>query len=279
MYYCCLCNMTLCPLCKSNHDKNHKIINYENKYYICDKHGKEFNSYCEDCKKDICIFCENEHEKHKIISYGKLIPKEEMEMIRTVMPLGFNALNVKMNMVIDRLNNIIKNFKVYFDTMERILVNYNINNINYNILKNIDNIVNIFQQNLTNDFTRDVQNIIEDNSFHNLIPNILNIYNEINKNEIDLVYNIPKEQIKIKIFGEEFVKNNKDICKIIYENKEYDLSEYFPVENNNSNKLKFKLKGINNITDLSCMFKFCSNLSDESDFSNWDTGYVNSMAE
>ena len=66
MYFCCICHMTLCPLCKSSHDKNHKIINYENKYYICDKHGKEFNSYCEDCKQDICILCENEHENIKL---------------------------------------------------------------------------------------------------------------------------------------------------------------------------------------------------------------------
>ena len=278
MYFCCICLMTLCPLCKSSH-KNHKIINYENKYYICDKHGKEFNSYCEDCKQDICILCENEHEKHKTISYGKLIPKEEIEVIKTLMPLAFNAFHVKMNMIIDRLNNIVKNFKIYFDTMERMLVNYNINNINYNILKNIDNIVNIFQENSTNDIFKDMQDIVKDNSFQNLIPNVLNIYNELNINEIDLVYNIPKGKKEIGIFGEEFVKENKDLCKIIYENKVYDLSEYFSVENNTSNKLKFKLKGINNVTNLSDMFKLCSNLSDESDFSNWDTHYVNSMAE
>ena len=131
-FRCNKCKKNLCLKCFIKHDKNHKIINYENKYYICDKHGKEFNSYCEDCKQDICILCENEHEKHKTISYGKLIPKEEIEVVKTVMPLAFNAFHVKMNMIIDRLNNIVKNFKIYFDTMERMLVNHNISNINYN---------------------------------------------------------------------------------------------------------------------------------------------------
>ena len=40
-YICNTCNINLCPLCKSNHDKNHNIINYEDKNYICRKHKDE----------------------------------------------------------------------------------------------------------------------------------------------------------------------------------------------------------------------------------------------
>ena len=47
----------------------------------------------------------------------------------------------------------------------------------------------------------------------------------MHKNEIDLVYNIPNDKNKVQIFGSDFIKNNKDLCKIIYENKEYDLTE------------------------------------------------------
>ena len=65
MYRCNKCNMNLCPLCKSGHDKKHKIIDYEQKYYICNIHNKEYNSYCEACNKDICEFCKNEHKDHK----------------------------------------------------------------------------------------------------------------------------------------------------------------------------------------------------------------------
>ena len=35
-YRCNICKSNLCPLCKSNHNNNHKIINYDNKNYICE---------------------------------------------------------------------------------------------------------------------------------------------------------------------------------------------------------------------------------------------------
>ena len=39
-FRCNSCNKDICPLCKSNHDKVHKIINYDDKFYICDKHNE-----------------------------------------------------------------------------------------------------------------------------------------------------------------------------------------------------------------------------------------------
>jgi len=50
IYRCCICKINLCPLCKSNHNKNHKIINYDNKNYICGIHEMNYNKYCKDCK-------------------------------------------------------------------------------------------------------------------------------------------------------------------------------------------------------------------------------------
>ena len=35
-YICNTCKINICPLCKSIHDKNHNIINYEDKGYICE---------------------------------------------------------------------------------------------------------------------------------------------------------------------------------------------------------------------------------------------------
>ena len=54
------------------------------------------------------------------------------------------------------------------------------------------------------------------------------IIKDINKIEINSFYKIINNYT-IRIFGEEFVKNNKNHCKIIYENKEYELSEYFTI--------------------------------------------------
>ena len=72
LYICLKCNINLCPLCKLNHDKNHDIINYDNKNYICNKHNEKYNKYC--CNKNICIYCENEHKNHKSIYYGDILP-------------------------------------------------------------------------------------------------------------------------------------------------------------------------------------------------------------
>jgi len=73
-YICNTCKINLCPLCKKEkHDKNHNVIKYEQKYYICDKHNKIYDSFCMKCKKNICILCEQEHNNHNLISNDKLI--------------------------------------------------------------------------------------------------------------------------------------------------------------------------------------------------------------
>ena len=67
-FWCGICKMCLCPICMSMHDNNHKIINYDDKEYICDIHGEIYNSFCNECKKNICIECEKSHNEHKLLS-------------------------------------------------------------------------------------------------------------------------------------------------------------------------------------------------------------------
>ena len=50
-------------------------------------------------------------------------------------------------------------------------------------------------------------------------------------NEMIIIYKI-EDNYRIKIFGEKFIKNNKNNCKIIIENKEQDISEYLNVNKN-----------------------------------------------
>ena len=35
-YRCNTCKKNICPICQSKHDRSHKIINYDDKYYICE---------------------------------------------------------------------------------------------------------------------------------------------------------------------------------------------------------------------------------------------------
>ena len=59
--------MNLCPICKINHDNNHKIINYNDKEFKCGIHNENNISYSNKCNKNICMSCENDHNEHLII--------------------------------------------------------------------------------------------------------------------------------------------------------------------------------------------------------------------
>ena len=82
-----------------------------------------------------------------------------------------------------------------------------------------------------------------------------------NLDEIEIIYKIDEEEIRI--FGSKFVSNNKNKWKIIYNNKEYELTEKFKLDNFidlKGNNLIIKLKGFNNICDMSYMFCECYSL-------------------
>ena len=53
-YKCITCNNNLCPLCKSMHDKNHKIIGYDKRNIVCNIHNDFYAKYCNECNKNIC---------------------------------------------------------------------------------------------------------------------------------------------------------------------------------------------------------------------------------
>ena len=101
---------------------------------------------------------------------------------------------------------------------------------------------------------------------------------EIINDEINILYNIKKEDIikrKIRILGQNFVKNNKNKCKMIINKKESELMEEFNI--NNEKIIEIKLIKIAIITDMNSMFHGCSSLSNLSDISKWNTNNVINM--
>ena len=78
---------------------------------------------------------------------------------------------------------------------------------------------------------------------------------------------------QIKLFHWSFIDNNKDKCKIIYNEKKYDLVEYFSFfafdnNYNHNDSIKIQLRINNNITDISHMFYECKELLSISDLSS-----------
>ena len=97
-------------------------------------------------------------------------------------------------------------------------------------------------------------------------------------NEINIKYETSDEKY-IQIFGKNFVNKYKDKCKIISDNKEYNLIDNFPI-NSKKNKPKtidIKLNNIKTITDMSYMFNECKTLISVDDISNIDTKNIIDM--
>ena len=132
----------------------------------------------------------------------------------------------------------------------------------------------------------------------------VNRYDENIKDEIILIYE-NNNKSTIKLFGLEFVQNNKKNCKIIYKEKEYELNHVINFNfNSNETFIEIKLIGVSQIsnmssmfnnckclislpdiseintlivTDMSSMFKGCTSLTSLPDLSHWDTSNVENM--
>ena len=102
---------------------------------------------------------------------------------------------------------------------------------------------------------------------------------EKDKLEINIIYDIrDKNEENINIFGYNFVKNNKSICKMIINDKEYEITQKYNIKNYNDNKLIIKLKGIAQVTSMEDMFSGCSSLLSLPDISNWNTYNITNMS-
>jgi len=279
-YRCISCKINLCPLCKSNHDKTHNIIDYDNKNYICEKHNEIYNLYCKECKENLCMYCENEHSNHEIISYGKIFPNiENIKMKRNELKEKIDKLKNDINEMLNILITTIENIEYYYSILNDIINNYNKKKVNYEILYSINNIYN-------NNILKDIDDIINDNNINNKFKKIYDIYDIMNKkyiNKLKINYKIDKNKNRIRIFGYDFVKNNKEKCKIIIKGKDYDLMEEIDINNIKEIKdnVEVILLGVKNITNMSYMFgdiKGSIPLSSFPTITNWNTKNVTDMS-
>ena len=122
---------------------------------------------------------------------------------------------------------------------------------------------------------------------NDIIKNILQEKNEIRKkeqinakdiNELIIIYKINKQENKVQIFGTNFVQYNKNKCKLIYNKEKLELTDKLEIRNINNNILEIKLKGFENITNMSFMFNKCNNLLYIPDISKWDTSKIIDMS-
>ena len=139
-YYCLECKTNICLLCNSIHNKAHKIVKYEQKNYYCKKHFSNFVKYCYQCKKNMCIQCEKEHKTHKTCYFGDLlIDKENYIAEIKSLKIIIDKFQDDINSIINLLINFSENINCYYKLVDNVIQNYNIENLNFSVLKNITN--------------------------------------------------------------------------------------------------------------------------------------------
>ncbi len=151
-----------------------------------------------------------------------------------------------------------------------LLYNQKIVIIKENTKKNLENIYNIFNSSLEkykNYLTFNKLKIFKENN-----NNLNKIFEKDikNLNKIKIKYKVNENDNKIRIFGDTFVKNNRNICYIINNGKKYNLNNYFNIRNKKIKHLVIELVGISKFTNLKKMFKDCIKLNKLPDISIWN---------
>ena len=105
-YRCLTCKQNLCLLCRQNHAMNHKVIQYDQKIYYCQKHNESIIKYCNKCNANICFACED-HREHHSIFLGDLKPNlEEKTSLLNEMKSSVEHFNNSIKEIIKQLNEL-----------------------------------------------------------------------------------------------------------------------------------------------------------------------------
>ena len=154
--------------------------------------------------------------------------------------------------------------------------NKNINNNKNIIINKINEKSHIKEINIITK-EEDEINKSENNILNEKIKNETRI-SENNDDEISIIYKINYNN-DIRLFGDEFVENNINLCKMIINGEEKELCSILDLNNItiNSNKLEIKLKGIQKITNISYMFSDCSSLISLPNISKLNTRNIINM--
>ena len=90
--------------------------------FLCSKHSKEFESYCNNCKCNLCEMCFNEHNSHKIIPFCNIgLTNVESNLIKKL--IGqidenlnyFNKMKNDIQNLFNKMEKIKDNSSIYFD--------------------------------------------------------------------------------------------------------------------------------------------------------------------
>ena len=209
-----------CNDCKSSHDKEHKLIKYNEKDFYCEErhHYKQFSHYCNTCQKDLCEKCLNVHNGHKIVNYDSFI-------------LNIDEIKQNLNVIeskIKKLRHIVEDIKVQLDRAMKIMEKY------HSISKGVIEKFELYNKSLKNhriifsvlnikksneNIMNDLNKIINSEDLKNKCISLIDIYHEDRMIYTNSQLNSTKEKERGRNSNENSANRNKYQKKIMNYNK------------------------------------------------------------
>ena len=223
LYFCKDCQEILCQKhikeCKINNEFVVSILDLD---FLCIKHDKDYNSYCEECQKNLCEICltSKMHKNHKIYLFkDKLLDEEDSKKIDNLLSQG-NLTNNRIKNEIEKILNIYsskfcEDISLYKTILSQkieefdFLISY-ANSIKktYDYCNNLERYNHQIIYNLNELFRK------EDDDYFN------NKFLEINKYYSLIRQEITKSDIKGIRLKDHLIRNNTNNIKVIQEAKE-----------------------------------------------------------
>ena len=222
LYKCLTCGNNLCPLCKSNHEKKHKIVLYEHRNYLCEKHKENFTRFCKTCNKNICMKCEKDHKGHDNLYLGDILPNDNVYNEINEFKKNIDKLFIDIKDIIQKFKIIMENIQLYYNLSDSFITEEE--HRNYQRLKNINEFINY-----NNIINKDIKGIISDNNIQNKIKKLFNIYDKMNRKENN------KNSKETRYIISEIGIKEKEVNNKIFEKSNYIIAE-FDIKENEVNK-------------------------------------------
>ena len=292
--YCTKCKLNICIMCDKDH-KDHETIFFGDLMPNLDTLKEKLSGV----KQAINTF--NEKIKNIIRKLNELSEAIDIYYnIQNEMVNNYDMKNKNYNSLFN-INQISLNDEI-LEKLKNINQIQNLTNEVFNII-DLYNKLNLDYKDIKPDENINTEQLIKEssdkkieektirkteNDNYNQIKEIKEIKtenkekNKINKeklNEMSIICNVEKNMEKIKIFGDNFVTNNKNNCYIVIEGKEEELcSEIILNEKQKENNiLEIKLIVTKVIANISNMFDGSVSLQSLPDIDKWDTKNVNNM--
>ncbi len=284
--YCVNCFKNLCSICESEHDNEHRIVIFDE--VINDEIVNEIKDTQKDFKLQLDLICDQ----------IKTMIEVFQKMLETLN--GFYDINDKIFQNYDKEN---RNYEIIQNVLK---ININLSDEN-EVYQNITKILNEkkFEKKMkhvlrlyTKIYGEDdiypppeTENVTERNINPNNINTNINLRSvksnrgkkagEKFQNEMTIKYRVNEDipEGEVKLFGKEFVRNNKNNCILYIDANKQELCETFTYSQDeiDDGYLDVRIVEINPIKDMSYMFANCTQVALLPDIHKWDFSQVKDM--